>query len=44
MERKNRYLIQKAVEHSNIQPHDSVLEVGFGHGAGLKFAAEKSEC
>lgn len=32
--------MQLAVVHCNIQPDDSVLELGFGPGYGLKFAAE----
>ncbi|KAJ8019920.1 putative methyltransferase-like C25B8.10 [Holothuria leucospilota] len=33
-------LIRQAVLHCDIQPDDSVLELGFGPGFGLKFAAE----
>ena len=42
MARKNEYLERCAVECANILPHYKVLEVGFAHGLGLQYAAEKS--
>ena len=43
MARKNEYLERCAVECANILPHYKVLEVGFAHGLGLQYAAEKSK-
>lgn len=41
MVRRNSYLEKNAVRHLNIQPNENLLEVGFGHGLGLKQASEK---
>lgn len=43
MERRNEYLERKAVDHLHIKPDDVVLEVGFGHGKGLQYAAKQSK-
>ncbi|XP_066276458.1 uncharacterized methyltransferase YdaC-like [Branchiostoma lanceolatum] len=36
--RRNGYLEKEAARLLGIQPHDSVLEVGFGPGVGLQYA------
>ncbi|XP_035673552.1 uncharacterized methyltransferase YdaC-like [Branchiostoma floridae] len=38
--RTNRYLEKEAARLLGIQPHDRVLEVGFGPGLGLQYALE----
>ena len=38
---KNACVVAEAVEHSGIQPHHIVLEVGFGPGKGLMKTLEK---
>ncbi|ELU01232.1 hypothetical protein CAPTEDRAFT_204823 [Capitella teleta] len=41
MRLSNRHLEQKAVDLCDIQPDHDVLEVGFGGGEGLKYAAKQ---
>ncbi|XP_067938098.1 uncharacterized methyltransferase YdaC-like [Watersipora subatra] len=41
MAKRNDYLERCAVECACLSPTDTVLEIGFGHGLGLKYAAQK---
>jgi ubiquinone/menaquinone biosynthesis C-methylase UbiE len=43
MKRSNTPCIEWAITKCNIQPSDTVLEIGFGPGIGITMAAEKLE-
>jgi len=42
MARTNRAIAARVVELMNIQPRDSVLEIGFGPGVGIQLLAERA--